>query len=142
MRLPARSRQLGVTVNITPLIDVIFLLIIFFLAASHFVRNESRDEVALPEAVTGEDEQKSSASRLVVTVMADGRYKQGGTFLSLDEIEPLLFDGMAKDGENFEVRIRGDKAVLFRAIEPLMVECARAGVTQIKFGALPGGSTP
>ncbi|MDG2388300.1 MAG: biopolymer transporter ExbD [Planctomycetaceae bacterium] len=142
MRLPARSRQLGVTVDITPLIDVIFLLIIFFLAASHFVRNESRDEVALPEAVTGEDEQKTSNSRLIVTVTADGQYKIGGEFLSLKEIEPLLFDGMAKDGEKFEVRIRGDKTVLFRSIEPLMVECARAGVTQIKFGALPGGSTP
>jgi len=142
MRLPARSRQLGVTVNITPLIDVIFLLIIFFLAASHFVKNESRDEVSLPEAITGEDELKTSAGRLVITVTAEGQYKIGGGFLSLEEVEPLLFDGMAKDGEKYEVRIRGDKTVPFRVIEPLMVECARAGVTQIKFGTLPGGVSP
>jgi len=142
MRLPARSRQLGVSVNITPLIDVIFLLIIFFLAASHFVKNESRDEVDLPEAVTGEDEQQKAAGRLVVTVTAGGNYKVGGQVLSLSEIEPLLFDGFAKDGENFEVRIRGDKAVPYRVIEPLMVTCAEAGVTQIKFGALPGESSP
>lgn len=140
MRLPARSRQLGVSVNITPLIDVIFLLIIFFLAASHFVRNESRDEVALPEATTGEDEEKTSASRLVLTVTSDGEYKVGGGTLTLDEVQPLLTDGIAKDGEKFEVRIRGDKTVPFKVIEPLMVECARAGVTQIKFGALPGES--
>lgn len=140
MRLPARSRQLGVSVNITPLIDVIFLLIIFFLAASHFVRNESRDEVALPEASTGEDEEKSSATRLVLTVTGEGQYKVGGGFITLEEVHPLLTDGIAKDGDQFEVRIRGDKSVPFKVIEPLMVECARAGVSQIKFGTMPGES--
>lgn len=138
MRLPARTRQLGVTVNITPLIDVIFLLIIFFLAASHFVRNESRDEVNLPEATTGEEESGESKARLVITVTEDGTYKVGGGEVTVDDLAPMLFDGMAKDKELFEVRIRGDERVPFRMIEPVMLECAKAGVTKIKFGALPG----
>jgi biopolymer transport protein ExbD len=138
MRLPARTRQLGVSVNITPLIDVIFLLIIFFLAASHFVRNESREEVRLPEATTGEEETSKSTARLVITVTEDGTYKVGGGDVTLEELQPMLFDGMAKENESFEVRIRGDERVPFRLIEPIMLECAKAGVTKIKFGALPG----
>lgn len=138
MRLPVRTRQLGVTVNITPLIDVIFLLIIFFLAASHFVRNESRDEVSLPEVATGEDETSKSKARLVITVTEAGVYKVGGGEVTIDDLQPMLFDGMAKDQELFEVRIRGDERVPFRVIEPVMLECAKAGVTKIKFGALPG----
>ena len=138
MRLPFRTRQLGVTVNITPLIDVIFLLIIFFLAASHFVRNESRDEVRLPEAATGEEETGKSKARLVITVTESGTYKVAGGEVTLEDLQPMLFDGMAKDKELFEVRIRGDERVPFRLIEPIMLACAKAGVTKIKFGALPG----
>ncbi len=138
MRLPARTRQLGVSVNITPLIDVIFLLIIFFLAASHFVRNDSRDEVSLPEASTGEEETGQSKARLVITVTEAGTYKVSGGEVSLEDLQPMLFDGIAKYEDLFEVRIRGDERVPFRLIEPIMLECAKAGVTKIKFGALPG----
>ncbi|MBM4074764.1 MAG: biopolymer transporter ExbD, partial [Planctomycetes bacterium] len=45
MRLPSTQIQRGLTFNITPLIDVVFLLIIFFLVASHFIRNETLEPV-------------------------------------------------------------------------------------------------
>ena len=41
MRIPTRVRQLGVSLNLTPLIDIVFLLVIFFLVASHAARTES-----------------------------------------------------------------------------------------------------
>ncbi|HUG18627.1 MAG TPA: biopolymer transporter ExbD, partial [Planctomycetaceae bacterium] len=58
--------------DITSLIDVIFLLIIFFLAASHFVKSEAREKIDLPAAIEGEDEQNETGGRLIVTISREG----------------------------------------------------------------------
>ena len=72
MRVPTQRERSGLRVNITPLIDVVFLLIIFFLVASHFIRSETREPVNLPEATQGEDEESENPRRLVVTVNREG----------------------------------------------------------------------
>jgi biopolymer transport protein ExbD len=138
MRVPTRRRQLGVSVNITSLIDVIFLLIIFFLAASHFVRSEAREKIDLPAALEGEDEPRESGGRVVITITEAGGLSVTGREVSLDEVRRMLFDGFAKDGEQFEVRIRGDRRVPYKTIEPLMIECAKLGIVRLKFGVIPG----
>ncbi|HSG69332.1 MAG TPA: biopolymer transporter ExbD [Planctomycetaceae bacterium] len=138
MRVPTRPRKQGVSVDITSLIDVIFLLIIFFLAASHFVKSEAREKIDLPAAIEGEDEQNESGGRLIVTISREGSMSVSGRDVTLDEVKQMLFDGFAKDGDKFEVRIRGDKAVSYKQIEPLMIECARSGIVKLKFGVVPG----
>lgn len=138
MRVPTRPRKQGVSVDITSLIDVIFLLIIFFLAASHFVKSEAREKIELPAAIEGEDEQNESGGRLIVTISREGSMSVSGRDVTLEEVEQMLFDGFAKDGDKFEVRIRGDKAVPYKQIEPLMIECARSGIVKLKFGVVPG----
>ena len=56
MRVPTRPRQPGIRFNITPLIDIVFLLIVFFLAATHLTQNEKLEAVELPEASQNESE--------------------------------------------------------------------------------------
>ena len=86
MRLPTQNIQRGLQFNITPLIDVVFLLIIFFLVASHFIRNEQVEQVELPTATQGKDEDEA-ASRIVITVATDQRLMLGPNAATLDEIE-------------------------------------------------------
>ena len=71
MKVPTRKREHGLQFNVTPLIDVVFLLIIFFLVASHFVRAENQESVDLPKATQADDQADESLNRLVVTVTAD-----------------------------------------------------------------------
>jgi biopolymer transport protein ExbD len=138
MRVPTRPRLQGVSVDITSLIDVIFLLIIFFLAASHFVKSEAREKIDLPAAVEGEDEQNEQGGRLIVTISKEGVLSVAGRVVAMEEIQQMLFDGFTKDRDKFEVRIRGDKAVPYKQIEPLMIECAKIGIVKLKFGVVPG----
>ena len=136
MRVPVRGRQQGLRINITPLIDVVFLLVIFFLVASHFARSEPTEEVDLPTATQPtEDEQPR---RLIITVQKDEKYFVNADEVSLDQIDDMIRDGAASDPENYAVRIRGDRHTPYSAIEPLMLICPKYGVTKFGFHVIQG----
>ncbi|MEX0718944.1 MAG: biopolymer transporter ExbD [Planctomycetaceae bacterium] len=138
MRLPSRAREHGLAFNITPLIDIVFLLIIFFLAASHFARSESAEGVELPTATKGLDDDEPNARRLIVTITADHRLLVQSKETTMPEIEHLLIAGRANEGP-FEVRIRTDREVPYHVIEPLLLACAKNGIADVKFAVLPEG---
>lgn len=131
MRLPVRQRSQGVKFNITPLIDVVFLLIIFFLVASHFARTEPNETVELP--VASQSMEDEEPRRLVITVNSSGEYSVAGEHVSIAQIEALIQDGSEGDPEAYAVRIRGDRATPFAAIEPIMLLCPKYGVTRFGF---------
>jgi biopolymer transport protein ExbD len=133
MKIPTQKRRHGLRFNITPLIDIVFLLIIFFLTASHFVRSETLEEVDLPEATQSENDDEAELKRLVVTVTAAQTLHVGGKEVSLAEVEARISSGAEEFGGDFEVRIRGDRTVPYETIEPIILACARAGVTRVKF---------
>ncbi|HAB12693.1 MAG TPA: biopolymer transporter ExbD [Planctomycetaceae bacterium] len=138
MRIPTRVRQLGVSLNLTPLIDIVFLLVIFFLVASHAARTESTEPVDLPTIVDAEDDRIEVPRRLVVTVTSDQSLHVGGRIVTLEQVSGLLKDAGSEAGTGgYEVRIRGDRRVPFRVVEPLMVACAQAGITRIGYAVLP-----
>ena len=138
MRIPTRVRQLGVSLNLTPLIDIVFLLVIFFLVASHAARTESTEPVDLPTIVDAEDDRIEGPRRLVVTVTSDQSLHVGGRIVTLEQVSGLLKDAGSEAGTGgYEVRIRGDRRVPFRVVEPLMVACAQAGITRIGYAVLP-----
>ena len=137
MRLPSQSIQRGLQFNITPLIDVVFLLIIFFLVASHFIRNEQVEQVELPTATQGRDEDEA-ASRILITIAADKRLMMSGHEATLDEIERRLQIVAEEHGAEFtELRIRADRSVPYSVVEPLLLTAARNGVTKVRFAVLP-----
>ena len=137
MRLPSANIQRGLQFNITPLIDVVFLLIIFFLVASHFIRNEQVEPVELPTATQGRDEEEA-ASRVLVTVATDRRLLLGGQEATIDEIERKLQLVVEEHGAGAtELRIRADRTVPYSVVEPLLLAAARCGVTKVRFAVLP-----
>ena len=137
MKTPSRRRSRALKFGITPLIDIVFLLIIFFLAASHFAQSETAEAVELPNASEVETEQPDEQlSRLVVTVTADGRYHVGGVLTESDVLAGRIRQGRAEHGEAFEVRIRADRTLAYRTVEPIMIASARAGVTTVKFAVI------
>ena len=136
MRIPVRSQKRGLRFNITPLIDVVFLLIIFFLVASHFVRNEKLEAVELPAATQSEADREDSPRRLVVTITSNERLVVAGREVDLPELEQMILAGRERGQGRFEVRIRGDRAVPYRLIESILLACAKAGVTDVKFAVV------
>jgi len=117
----------------TPLIDIVFLLVIFFLAATHFVRSETFEEVSLPQATGHKDDDQEAARRVSITVTADKTMFIAGNVVDFRSAEEAILTGHHADPENFEVRIRTDRSVPFEKIRPLMIACAKAGVSNLAF---------
>ena len=137
MKVPsAVMRGGGLRLNLTPLIDVIFNLIIFFLATSHFARSEPTEPVDLPSATPREAE-SDSPRRLTITIAAGPRFLVAGREQPRAVVEAMIETQGAGDGAPLELRLRGDRAVPFREIEPLLTAAARAGVTDVKFAIVP-----
>jgi biopolymer transport protein ExbD len=130
MRLPVRRRQAGFSVNLTPMIDVVFNLLIFFLVTSHFARSGEVDEVKLPKAGQSVDEAESP-HRLVITIPADQTLRVGGRAVVMDEIRLMIAAAKAKPG--FAVQLRADETVPYAIVEPLLLECAKQGITKFGF---------
>jgi len=138
VRIPsAASQRGGLRLNLTPLIDVIFNLIIFFLAAAHFARNEPVTDVELP-AAKPRDVETESPRRLTVTVAVGPTFSVGAEEQPRDVIEAMIAtQANDKAGRPLELRIRSDRAVPFGEIEPLLVAAARSGVQDVKFAVEP-----
>lgn len=131
MRVPLESSRRGIPFNITPLIDIVFLLVIFFLVASHFARSEPMEEVRLPDASqTAEDE---VPRRLTITIHENGTYFVQGRAVTLGEVEQMITEGAGTAPETYAVRVRGDKAARYELVQPIMLACARARVTTFGF---------
>jgi biopolymer transport protein ExbD len=132
MRVPAATRRLGLDFNITPLIDVVFLLNIFFLVASYYLRHGQVDPVELPLATQGEHDDRPGA-RLVVSVLADGTLSLAGRVVTREEVSQELQAAVAEYADRAELRLRCDRAASYRAVEPLLLSAAQHGVRQVQF---------
>jgi biopolymer transport protein ExbD len=78
MRFAGSKQDQRVELNITPLIDVVFLLLIFFMVSTTFER-DSKLQIELPEA-TAKSETTEDQS-IVVSIDANGRYQVNGRSL-------------------------------------------------------------
>lgn len=137
MRCPNQfSQRTPVRFNITPLIDVVFLLIIFFLVASHFVRNEHAEPVVLPSSQLGDPDHDAAPYRLTVTIQDNGNLFIGGTQHSPESVIRQLShlrEQSARAQVTPEVRIRSDRKAAYLQIRTLMEACASLNIRSIRF---------
>lgn len=140
MRVPNNRARSSLGFNMTPMIDVVFLLIIFFLVSSHLARQEVDMELDLPSAQTGQDtDPADSTRRIVVNVLPEGEIVVGGQSLDPDALgEMIAYESRRgrAPGEPLEVRIRSDRQAPYRMVEPVMRACARAGVWRVTFAVV------
>ncbi|MBN1853906.1 MAG: biopolymer transporter ExbD [Pirellulales bacterium] len=136
MRLPAPPRRLLLRFNMTPMIDVVFQLIIFFLVSSHLARQETQVELDLPKADTGQEPSEAVRPRVMIHVMADGRVLLGSRLVTEHELSRRLAVERRKLGDDLEVRIRGHREVPYRIVEPILLACARAAIWNVTFAVV------
>ncbi len=116
----------------TPMIDVVFLLIIFFLVSSHLAKQETRPALDLPTAGP-QLPTVDSAERLTINVSADGVLAVSGAAVDLQRLTELMRRHVDLHGDAAAVRIRTDRSVPYAQVEPLLQTAADAGVAHIAF---------
>ena len=115
------------SLNLTPLIDVVFLLLIFFLVATRFSEEERELDVVLPKA----SEAKPlilKPSELVVNVTARGEYYVSGKVVNEVGLEQALRQSWADNPGRQQVVIRADKESKTKHIAAVMNLCNKANI--------------
>jgi biopolymer transport protein ExbD len=143
MRLYRTDHKYKCEINIAPLIDVVFLLIIFFLTVTHItqVRVEA---LTLPEAGTVKMPDHLASSRLIINVHKDGRIVVSGETYEPDALELLLRTEQAKPSrDDLAVLLRGDRDALWSRLTDIMTLLTKLNLNQIDVAVLePGASDP
>ncbi len=131
MRVPSTSSRRPLRMDMTPLIDMVFNLVIFFLVASHFA-SETDIPLELPQASTSKADEEDPR-RLVITITEDEQLHIADKSIDLPQLKDLVKDELDRHGPEFAVQIRSDRRVPYRAVEPLLMECSRIGVQRFGF---------
>jgi len=121
-----KSSSLDV-LNLTPLIDVVFQLLLFFLVVTRFASEDRELDVMLPAA----SEAKpliAQPRELFVNIDHQGQYFVQGKIVSGDEVERILRQAAADNPASQSVIIRADKRVQLDSAVFVMNACNKAGI--------------
>jgi biopolymer transport protein ExbD len=132
MRLPPTEMELGLP-NMMPLIDVVFLLLIFFLMASRFEQEERELKVALPEVV--EAQPLTMTQELVINITAEGMYLVAKQQYSEEQLGALL-EQSRRNNPHQSVLIRGDGRTAWRYGVRVMGLCNKAKIDNYRVAAI------
>jgi biopolymer transport protein ExbD len=135
MRAPQLLSSGSTSINMTPMIDVVFLLIIFFLVSSHLAKQENAVKLDLPTASSGLAD-NIERDTLVANVLPGGAVQIGGVELAMRGVEDAVRRRLTTAAGNLQLRIRTDRNVPYAQVEPLLGIAARAGVTDVVFSVI------
>lgn len=127
MAIQIKQSTVAGTLSLTPLIDVVFLLLIFFLVTSEFEDEEQRLNIVLPTA-TSATPMTGQPRDVIIDIDSSGQVYVRGNQTNLDELEQLLAAAVASNPVNQTVVIRADRQTSFQPVVSVMDVCNRTGV--------------
>ena len=131
MNLRGRAMPQHPGIQLAPLVDVLLLLLIFFLMTWNAARNENELDVKVPKASAAK-EKMAPIGDVIVNVKADGNVVVNRRTLSGQELTDLL-KGLVQLNADQAVVIRGDEAGAYKNIVNVLNVCSEAGVTNVAF---------
>lgn len=140
MKVPEYRGTGRVAINLTPMIDVTFLLIIFFLVSSHLAKQENFLPLDLPSATSGIGD-FSDRPTMTIQVPRDGTYQIGGATADLEQLRSAILNRAQAEGDQpIRIRIRTDQTAPYAAISKLLKTIALTGQSDVVFSVYEGAS--
>lgn len=125
-------------VPLTPMIDVVFLLLCFFVTSQIFAQWETEIDVALPTAATGGLPQRLPGE-VIINVRADGATVVNGQTLDDAQLRSMM-DRLVELFPGQPVLLRADKATAYEHVVRVLDTCRQADIWNISFATLAPGS--
>lgn len=119
----------GVDINLSPLIDCVFLLLLFFVVSTVFV-TDTGVEVQKPRAASAADVERNS---LRIALTPDGRIVYGGREIALNSVRGLVAQQM--QAKPVPVVVLADQASRTGRLIDVVDECKLAGARQVSVAA-------
>ncbi len=127
-----RQTEENTSINLTPMIDILFLLIIFFVVGTKFTDNERPFDVELP-TVSEAPPLTSPPQELIVNISREGTLVLQGETLTDTELGQRLNEASVQYADQ-AVLIRGDQEIRYQRIAEILAICKQSGIQRISLG--------
>ena len=132
MKLIPKKKEDDVEPNMSPMIDMVFLLLIFFIVAAQII--DEKPKVLIPSAINAKVPEDSK-NRLMITITDDEKYFIRQNLVSFEELQKYLADEVNKNPK-LRVLIRADQDLKYKVSEKIMNICAEAGANDLIYAVL------
>lgn len=119
------------TMQLAPMIDIVFLLLTFFIVTWQYTRSETELSVKVPTAEEGVQKNRARGE-IIINVLADGTIRIEGNSVNFTQLREKL-TAISKQYKNQPVRIRGDGGVSYQRIVEVIDTCQKSGIWNISF---------
>lgn len=123
-------------INLTPMIDIVFNLIIFFMVSTRFTEIERQVDLSVPK-VGGTGALAEVQRSRTINVFRDGTITLDSKPMTLAELRTALAAAQ-RQIENLEVTIRGDGQTPYQDVAAVMNTCRQAGIAEMGFAVAAG----
>ena len=123
------KNEKGVEIELTPLIDIVFILLIFFIVTSVFIR-ETGVKIDKPSAISAENVKNKS---LMIAITAEGQIFSGGSKYTLNNLWSYV--AFYLQNHDVPVLIMADKDSQSGLLVDVIDECKLAGAKSINLSA-------
>ncbi len=130
-----RTQTAMADINITPLVDVVLVLLVIFMLTAPVL--QSGIEVAVPKTKTVKE---ITEQRQVLTIDRDQQVFLGEKPIALADVAAKLADTAIQDPEHRVVYVRADERVPFGAFAAVMDAVKQAGITNVSIVTQPVAS--
>lgn len=128
-------------VNMTPMVDVVLCLLVFFIAATRLYDWDENEFVVSVPQVTDASPLTAAPDDLMLTIVRPGLVAVGNTTHELPALAKIL-QGARERFEDQGVVIRGDSALNYQDLADVLSVCDRAGIHNVRLPVRPRGDEP
>ena len=118
--------------QLAPLVDVLFLLVIFFAVTSHFAKSEQVMDISVPAADEGKEKESRNVGEIIINIKTDGAIIVNGQQLTEEELLVKL-KNIATIYKDQAVILRGDEVADYKYVIRVLDTCQKAGIWNIAF---------
>ncbi|WJN61434.1 biopolymer transporter ExbD [Pseudomonas sp. SO81] len=143
MKFRRKQRENNVEINLASLIDVVFILLLFFVVTTTFTR-ETQLKVDLPEAASGTPPEDTALKQMEVLISAEGSYSLNGQALLKSDLEGLMAAlGKESGGDNsLPLSISADAKTPHQAVITAMDAAGKMGFSHLRITTVEAEAKP
>lgn len=135
MLIKNTQTESAASIDLTPVIDMVFLLLIFFLVATTFHQTEREMKIALPEAAAA-GPISMALREIVINIDAEGQIIVGGEQRSPEDLRTIVSEAVAANPDQ-KVTVRGDKTTAYGMVATVLDICKGAGIQEPYLDTVP-----
>jgi biopolymer transport protein ExbD len=118
--------------QLAPLVDVLFLLVIFFAVTSQYAKNEQVMDISVPAADEGKNKESRNVGEIIINIKTEGEIVVNGQELTEEELLSKL-KNIVVIYKDQAVILRGDEVMDYKHVIRVLNTCQKAGIWNIAF---------